>query len=105
MTTMRRQPLVAYGQPLCEAVVDCPAQRFDESELVQVAHGFAGGSDSREHDSFGVPHGSGVAADHEIVSQGLQRGTHTGQVSGAIVDYDDHGLGSRRGSGAVIPTR
>ena len=25
MTQMRRQSLVAYGQPLCETVVDCPA--------------------------------------------------------------------------------
>src|ERR1700683_2598376 len=30
MTQMRRQSLVAYGQPLCETVVDCPASRGSE---------------------------------------------------------------------------
>ncbi len=30
MTQMRRQSLVAYGQPLCETVVDCPAPRGSE---------------------------------------------------------------------------
>jgi alcohol dehydrogenase len=30
MTRMRRQSLVAYGQPLCETVVDCPAPRGRE---------------------------------------------------------------------------
>jgi D-arabinose 1-dehydrogenase-like Zn-dependent alcohol dehydrogenase len=30
MTKMRRQSLVAYGQPLCETVVDCPAPRGNE---------------------------------------------------------------------------
>ncbi len=30
MTKMRRQSLVAYGQPLCETVVDCPAPRGSE---------------------------------------------------------------------------
>ncbi len=30
MNKMRRQSLVAYGQPLCETVVDCPAPRGSE---------------------------------------------------------------------------
>ncbi|HTV37517.1 MAG TPA: alcohol dehydrogenase [Xanthobacteraceae bacterium] len=30
MTTMRRQSLVAYGQPLCETVIDCPSPRGSE---------------------------------------------------------------------------
>jgi alcohol dehydrogenase, propanol-preferring len=30
MTKMRRQSLVAYGQPLCETVVNCPAPRGSE---------------------------------------------------------------------------
>jgi len=30
MSEMRRQSLVAYGQPLCETVVDCPAPRGTE---------------------------------------------------------------------------
>jgi alcohol dehydrogenase, propanol-preferring len=30
MTKIRRQSLVAYGQPLCETVVDCPAPRGSE---------------------------------------------------------------------------
>jgi len=30
MTQMRRQSLVAYGQPLCETVIDCPAPRGTE---------------------------------------------------------------------------
>lgn len=30
MNTMRRQSLVAYGQPLCETIVDCPAPRGSE---------------------------------------------------------------------------
>ena len=30
MTKMRRQSLVAYGQPLCETVVDCPTPRGSE---------------------------------------------------------------------------
>jgi D-arabinose 1-dehydrogenase-like Zn-dependent alcohol dehydrogenase len=30
MTQMRRQSLVAYGQPLCETIVDCPAPRGTE---------------------------------------------------------------------------
>jgi len=30
MTTMHRQSLVAYGQPLCETVVDCPSPRGTE---------------------------------------------------------------------------
>jgi len=30
MTKMRRQSLVAYGQPLCETVVDCPEPRGSE---------------------------------------------------------------------------
>jgi len=30
MTKMRRQSLVAYGQPLCETVIDCPAPRGTE---------------------------------------------------------------------------
>lgn len=30
MTKMRRQSLVAYGQPLCETIVDCPTPRGSE---------------------------------------------------------------------------
>ena len=30
MTQMHRQSLVAYGQPLCETVVDCPSPRGNE---------------------------------------------------------------------------
>jgi D-arabinose 1-dehydrogenase-like Zn-dependent alcohol dehydrogenase len=30
MTKMLRQSLVAYGQPLCETVVDCPSPRGSE---------------------------------------------------------------------------
>jgi D-arabinose 1-dehydrogenase-like Zn-dependent alcohol dehydrogenase len=30
MTKMRRQSLVAYGQPLCETVIDCPTPRGSE---------------------------------------------------------------------------
>src|SRR3984957_2509272 len=30
MTKMRRQSLVAYGQPLCETIIDCPALRGGE---------------------------------------------------------------------------
>jgi propanol-preferring alcohol dehydrogenase len=30
MTKMRRQSLIAYGQPLCETVIDCPAPRGSE---------------------------------------------------------------------------
>jgi alcohol dehydrogenase, propanol-preferring len=30
MTQLRRQSLVAYGQPLCETIVDCPAPRGSE---------------------------------------------------------------------------
>ncbi len=30
MTKMRRQSLVAYEQPLCETIVDCPAPRGSE---------------------------------------------------------------------------
>jgi len=30
MTKMRRQSLIAYGQPLCETVVDCPTPRGNE---------------------------------------------------------------------------
>ena len=30
MTKMRRESLVAYGQPLCETVVDCPSPRGSE---------------------------------------------------------------------------
>ena len=30
MTNMRRQSLVAYGQPLCETVIDCPTPRGSE---------------------------------------------------------------------------
>src|ERR1700735_1417638 len=30
MTTMHRQSLVAYGAPLCETIVDCPAPRGSE---------------------------------------------------------------------------
>ena len=37
MTEMHRQSLVAYGQPLCETVVDCPAPRGSEV-LVRIEH-------------------------------------------------------------------
>jgi alcohol dehydrogenase len=30
MTKLRRQSLVAYGQPLCETIIDCPAPRSNE---------------------------------------------------------------------------
>jgi alcohol dehydrogenase len=30
MTQLRRQSLVAYGQPLCETIIDCPAPRGSE---------------------------------------------------------------------------
>src|SRR5579871_2716039 len=30
MTKLSRQSLVAYGQPLCETIVDCPAPRGTE---------------------------------------------------------------------------
>ncbi len=30
MTKMHRQSLVAYGQPLCETIVDCPTPRGSE---------------------------------------------------------------------------
>src|SRR6202142_604830 len=30
MTKMHRQSLVAYGEPLCETIVDCPAPRGSE---------------------------------------------------------------------------
>src|ERR1700691_5028522 len=38
MTKMRRESLVAYGQPLCETVVDCPSPRGSEV-LVRIERG------------------------------------------------------------------
>jgi len=94
MTQMRRQSLVAYGQPLCETVVDCPAPRGNEVllriERCGVCHSdlhlqdgyFALGSDKRldvtagrtlpftlGHEIAGVIESAGEAADPEIIGR------------------------------------
>jgi D-arabinose 1-dehydrogenase-like Zn-dependent alcohol dehydrogenase len=94
MTQMRRQSLVAYGQPLCETVVDCPAPRGNEVlvriERCGVCHSdlhlqdgyFALGSDKRldvtagrtlpftlGHEIAGVIESVGAGADPEIIGR------------------------------------
>jgi len=94
MTTMRRQSLVAYGQPLCETVVDCPAPRGSEVlvriERCGVCHSdlhfqdgyFTLGGDKRldvtagrtlpftlGHEIAGVAESAGAEADPEIVGR------------------------------------
>jgi len=94
MTTMRRQSLVAYGQPLCETVVDCPAPRGSEVlvrvERCGVCHSdlhfqdgyFTLGGDKRldvtagrtlpftlGHEIAGVAESAGPEADPEIVGR------------------------------------
>ena len=94
MTQMRRQSLVAYGQPLCETVVDCPAPRGNEVlvriERCGVCHSdlhlqdgyFALGDDKRldvtagrtlpftlGHEIAGVVESAGEAADPEIIGR------------------------------------
>jgi alcohol dehydrogenase len=94
MTQMRRQSLIAYGQPLCETVVDCPAPRGSEVlvriERCGVCHSdlhlqdgyFALGSDKRldvtagrklpftlGHEIAGVIESAGEAADPEIIGR------------------------------------
>src|SRR6202047_2267437 len=94
MTQMRRQSLVAYGQPLCETVVDCPAPRGNEVllriERCGVCHSdlhlqdgyFALGNDKRldvtagrklpftlGHEIAGVIESAGEAADPEIIGR------------------------------------
>src|SRR5580693_2963866 len=94
MTQMRRQSLVAYGQPLCETLVDCPAPRGNEVllriERCGVCHSdlhlqdgyFALGNDKRldvtagrklpftlGHEIAGVIESAGEAADPEIIGR------------------------------------
>ena len=94
MTQMRRQSLVAYGQPLCETVVDCPAPGGNEVllriERCGVCHSdlhlqdgyFALGNDKRldvtagrklpftlGHEIAGVIESAGEAADPEIIGR------------------------------------
>jgi D-arabinose 1-dehydrogenase-like Zn-dependent alcohol dehydrogenase len=94
MTQMRRQSLVAYGQPLCETVVDSPAPRGNEVlvriERCGVCHSdlhlqdgyFALGSDKRldvtagrtlpftlGHEIAGVIESVGAGADPEIIGR------------------------------------
>jgi alcohol dehydrogenase len=94
MNQMRRQSLVAYGQPLCETVVDCPAPRGSEVlvrvERCGVCHSdlhlqdgyFALGTDKRldvtagrplpftlGHEIAGVIESVGADADPQIVGR------------------------------------
>ena len=94
MTKMRRQSLVAYGQPLCETVVDCPAPHGSEVlvriERCGVCHSdlhfqdgyFTLGGDKRldvtagrtlpftlGHEIAGVAESAGAEADPEIVGR------------------------------------
>ena len=94
MTTMLRQSLVAYGQPLCETVVDCPTPRGSEVlvriECCGVCHSdlhlqdgyFALGSDKRldvtagralpftlGHEIAGVIESAGKEVDPEIIGR------------------------------------
>jgi D-arabinose 1-dehydrogenase-like Zn-dependent alcohol dehydrogenase len=94
VTTMRRQSLVAYGQPLCETVVDCPAPRGSEVlvrvERCGVCHSdlhlqdgyFALGADKRlditrdrslpftlGHEIAGVVEAAGDAVDRSLIGR------------------------------------
>jgi propanol-preferring alcohol dehydrogenase len=94
MTKLYRQSLVAYGQPLCETVVDCPAPRGSEVlvrvERCGVCHSdlhlqdgyFALGADKRlditkdrplpftlGHEIAGVIESAGEAADGAAIGQ------------------------------------
>ena len=94
MTKLYRQSLVAYGQPLCETVVDCPAPRGSEVlvrvERCGVCHSdlhlqdgyFALGADKRlditkdrplpftlGHEIAGVIESTGEAADGAAIGQ------------------------------------
>jgi alcohol dehydrogenase, propanol-preferring len=51
MSKMRRQSLVAYGQPLCETVVDCPIPRGSEV-LVRIERCGVCHSDSHMQDGY-----------------------------------------------------
>jgi D-arabinose 1-dehydrogenase-like Zn-dependent alcohol dehydrogenase len=51
MNKMRRQSLVAYGQPLCETVVDCPTPHGGEV-LVRIDHCGVCHSDLHLHDGY-----------------------------------------------------
>jgi alcohol dehydrogenase, propanol-preferring len=94
MSKMHRQSLVAYGQPLCETVVDCPTPRGSEvlvrTERCGVCHSdlhlqdgyFALGGDKRldvtagrtlpftlGHEIAGVIESAGEEADREIIGR------------------------------------
>jgi len=94
MTILRRQSLVAYGQPLCETIVDCPAPRGSEvlvrvvrcgvchSDLHMQDGYFALGDDKRlditkgrplpftlGHEIAGVIEAAGEAADGAITGR------------------------------------
>jgi D-arabinose 1-dehydrogenase-like Zn-dependent alcohol dehydrogenase len=51
MTKLRRQSLVAYGQPLCETIVDCPPPRGSEV-LVRIERCGVCHSDLHLHDGY-----------------------------------------------------
>jgi D-arabinose 1-dehydrogenase-like Zn-dependent alcohol dehydrogenase len=51
MTKMRRQSLVAYGQPLCETIIDCPVPRGSEV-LVRIERCGVCHSDLHLHDGY-----------------------------------------------------
>jgi alcohol dehydrogenase len=76
MTQMRRQSLVAYGQPLCETLVDCPAPRGNEVllriERCGVCHSdlhLQDGYFALGHEIAGVIESAGEAADPEIIGR------------------------------------
>jgi alcohol dehydrogenase len=94
MTQLRRQSLVAYGQPLCETIIDCPAPRGSEVlvriERCGVCHSdlhlqdgyFALGGDKRlditkdrplpftlGHEIAGVIESAGAEADGAVIGR------------------------------------
>ena len=74
MSRMQRQSLVAYGQPLCETVADCPSPRGAEvlvrSERCGVCH-----SDLHLQDGY-----FSLGADKKLVRPGYVTVIHNGVV-------------------------
>jgi alcohol dehydrogenase len=98
MTTMRRQSLVSYGQPLCETIVDCPAPQESEV-LVRIERCGVCHSDLHMQDGFFL-----MAADKRLdVTEGRKLPFTLGhEIAGVVEQAGPGAQGATVGRRVVV---
>ncbi len=98
MTTMRRQSLVAYGQPLCETVVDCPRPHGSEV-LVRVERCGVCHSDLHMQDGYFA-----LGGDKRLdVTAGRTLPFTLGhEIAGIVEEVGEHAEGARIGQRVAV---